>query len=300
MPADCQGHCPGQALLGPHGAPAEPGPLLLRLVLLRLLWLHTPAWPRLPGQGHPPASAAPAPTPVQPPPPVLPARFPAAPAPLLQRLQEPGVDSVPHCAAVLEGAGRWGWGGPSAAPSSPNHPLAHCCPHPGTMHSWPLLTIILERDSQSRAPGLASPTMLPLVRAPLPPNLDTPPHSPGALHSKGPLPPATILAPWGLPGLTGFPALSLSGPRPQARWGEQGVGGGFLFSSPQADPLTPGDVGCPGGFPSTQGFLSHSQELGPACPGLLRLQESSEVKRERERLSSLKITSAELWNREAV
>lgn len=108
MPADCQGHCPGQALPGPHGAPAEPGPLLLCLVLLRLLWLHTPGWPRLPSQGHPPASVAPAPTPLQPPPPVLPTRFPAAPAPLLQWLQESGVDSVPTphpCCSPLQEPG---------------------------------------------------------------------------------------------------------------------------------------------------------------------------------------------------
>lgn len=204
MPADCQGHCPGQALPGPHGAPAEPGPLLLCLVLLRLLWLHTPGWPRLPSQGHPPASVAPAPTPLQPPPPVLPTRFPAAPAPLLQWLQESGVDSVPTphpCCSPLQEPGvdsvprppprrccprRAGWGGGgAAAPSNPNRPLARCSPCPGTRHCWSLITIVLERASQSRAPGFAPPHHASLRPLSTPaPNLDIAPHSPGARHGK--------------------------------------------------------------------------------------------------------------------
>lgn len=51
-------------------------------------------------------------------------------------------------------------------------------------------------------------------------------------------------------------------------------------------------------LPSSQGLLPPSQELGPAYPGHLRLQESSEeVKRVRgTTLSSLEIKSAELWN----
>lgn len=174
MPANCQGHCPGQALLGPHGAPAEPGSLLLRLVFLRLLRLHTPGWPRLPHQG-PPASAAPAPAPLQPPSPVLPARLPAAPAPVLQRLQEPSVDSAHHT-AVPEGLAAGPWAAPSGSdcPFAAPLALARCVPGHQSLWFW-------RENPNPWHLGLPRLTMLPLLdRAPLPPDLETPPHSPRA------------------------------------------------------------------------------------------------------------------------
>lgn len=161
MPADSQGHCSGQALPGPHGAPPEPGPLLLCPSLLRLLWLHAPGRPRLPGQGGPPAPAAPASTPLQPPTPVLPAWLPAAPTSLLQRLQEPGVDT-PHLFPTLlsqrEGA--------TPGPPLPLRPLL---PTPGTPRSWSPITVILEREFLSLAPGLLGPSFRSSVEQPSPP-----------------------------------------------------------------------------------------------------------------------------------
>lgn len=170
MPANCQGHCPGQALLGPHGAPAKPGSLLLRLFLLRLLWLHTPGWPRLSCQGHPPAPAAPAPTPLQPPAPVLPAGLPAAPAPLLQRLQEPGVDSAP-CCCPSRAATRV----PGLHPAAPTAPSLHLTPWHAALLAT--ITVVWEGEPQSLAPGLASPNHASFTQSStLPPNLETPLH----------------------------------------------------------------------------------------------------------------------------